>query len=148
MKLVNIKKAPPQPLINSNKRFELVNVCAFASYVVLTARTNMRELVLFQWLVFFALQQSLSVSAIQNAFTFFKRQATDLPGPTMSFNKSFNSGIFEFELKTFVERALILYQDDEGYSDYFRFVYFCCNYFAFNRLYCQSLFQCEPIIHE
>ncbi len=125
MKLVNIKKAPPQPLINSNKRFELVNVCAFASYVLLTARTNMRELVLFQWLVFFALTiQSLCVSAKadQNAFTFFKRQATELPGPTMSFNKSFNSGIFEFELKTFVERALILYQDDEGYSDYFRFV--------------------------
>ena len=50
-------------------------------------------------------------------FTFL-RTDTVLPGPSMRFNKSLASGIFEFEFKTFVDNALVLYQDDEGKSDH------------------------------
>ena len=85
----------------------------------------MRELFIFQLLVFSAFtKHSLCVSAnaAKNAWTFFKR-GTSLPGPTMSFNNtSLNNGIFEFEFKTFVDRALILYQDSEGGWEYFRLV--------------------------
>ena len=45
-----------------------------------------------------------------------------MPGPTMSFNESLGMGIFEFEFKTFVEHAVMLYQDDEGNADYIRCV--------------------------
>ena len=82
----------------------------------------MRGLFIFELLVFSAFtKHSLCVSAnaAKNAWTFFKR-GTSLPGPTMSFNASLNNGIFEFEFKTFVDRALILYQDSVGNWDYFR----------------------------
>jgi hypothetical protein len=87
----------------------------------------MQERVLFQWLIFFSLtKQSLCVpaNADENAFTFFKNKNSDRYGPTMSFKKSLNKGIFAFEFKTFVEQALILYQDDNGWKDYIRFVSF------------------------
>ena len=51
------------------------------------------------------------------AVTLFKKEQ-ELPGPSMLFNASLAQGIFEFTFKTFVEDALVLYQDDEGYSDY------------------------------
>ena len=82
----------------------------------------MRELSILQLLVFFTLTKHslfVSANAAKNAWTFFKRGAS-FPGPTMSFNTSLNIGIFEFEFKTFVNRALILYQDSEGGWDYFR----------------------------
>ena len=86
----------------------------------------MRSLVFFHWLIFlYSKKQSLCVlaNANQNSFEFFT-SGTNLPGPTMSFENSLNKGIFEFEFKTFVDRALMLYQDDQGQSDYIRFVDF------------------------
>lgn len=50
-------------------------------------------------------------------FTFL-RTDTKLPGPSMRFHKSLASGVFEFEFKTLVNRALVLYQDDNGKSDH------------------------------
>ena len=52
-----------------------------------------------------------------SVFTFL-RTDTNLPGPLMRFNLSLASGIFEFEFKTFVKKALMLYQDDNGKSDH------------------------------
>ena len=52
-----------------------------------------------------------------SVFTFL-RTDPDLPGPLMRFNLSLASGIFEFEFKTFVKKALMLYQDDKGKSDH------------------------------
>ena len=43
---------------------------------------------------------------------------TGLHGPSLNFNKSLVSGVFEFQFKTLVNRALVLYQDDKGKSDY------------------------------
>ena len=48
----------------------------------------------------------------------FLRNSVSLPGPSMAFNVSLGVGTFEFQFKTFVKRALVLYQDDQGYSDY------------------------------
>ena len=48
----------------------------------------------------------------------FLRTDTELPGPSMRFNESLASGVFEFEFKTLVNRALVLYQDDNGKSDH------------------------------
>lgn len=50
-------------------------------------------------------------------YTFF-RNGVELPGPSMSFNVCLGEGSFEFQFKTFVKRALVLYQDDHGKSDY------------------------------
>jgi hypothetical protein len=83
----------------------------------------MREFFIFQWLVLSAFTKRLSMcesaNGDKNAWTFFKPD-TNIPGPTMSFNNSFNQGIFEFEFRTFVDRALLLYQDDGGKSEFFR----------------------------
>lgn len=46
-----------------------------------------------------------------------------VPGPSLRFNKSLASGIFEFEFKTFVDTALVLYQDDEGKSDHIQITF-------------------------
>lgn len=74
------------------------------------------------WFVFFCSKNHSSCGqANANAFRFFTSEI-DLPGPTMSFSESLNQGIFEFEFKTFVDRALMLYQDDQGETDYIRFV--------------------------
>lgn len=56
-----------------------------------------------------------------NTLTLFKRGTSDLPGPTMSFKTTLNKGVFQFEFKTFVEKALLLYQDDGGQTDFIRF---------------------------
>ncbi|XP_028402615.1 neurexin-3b-like [Dendronephthya gigantea] len=48
----------------------------------------------------------------------FLRTDTILPGPSMSFKISLASGVFEFEFKTWVDQALVLYQDDQGISDH------------------------------
>ncbi|XP_028406187.1 uncharacterized protein LOC114528709 [Dendronephthya gigantea] len=83
----------------------------------------MGNLFLLQWLVFLisATKHSFCLPADhkQNMFTFFKK-SIDLPGPTMSFKETLVTGIFEFEFKTFVEHALLLYQDDQGINDYLR----------------------------
>lgn len=52
-------------------------------------------------------------------FTLLK-DSFDLPGPSMAFDESLSdAGAFlKFEFKTFVTRALVLYQDDEEQSDY------------------------------
>ena len=50
-------------------------------------------------------------------FTFLKTDVK-MPGPSMSFNISLASGVFEFKFKTWVDRALVLYQDDKGISDH------------------------------
>lgn len=52
----------------------------------------------------------------------FLRHDVHLPGPSMRFNESLGKGIFEFEFKTFAESALVLYQDDQGMSDYVQLV--------------------------
>lgn len=84
----------------------------------------MRRLVFFHWLILlYSKNQSLCVLAKANQTAFeFVTSGTDLPGPTMSFKESLDKGIFEFEFKTFVDRALMLYQDDQGVFDYIRFV--------------------------
>ena len=69
------------------------------------------------FLLLFLLFKLYNATRQPNVFTFL-RTDTNLPGPLMRFNISLASGIFEFEFKTFVKRALVLYQDDEGRSDH------------------------------
>lgn len=72
------------------------------------------------YLIFVSLlprQYSTALGQKNNLYTFYKEGAK-LPGPTMSFNQNFTRGIFEFEFKTFVEKALVLYQDDAGFTDH------------------------------
>lgn len=57
-------------------------------------------------------------TAAKNAGIRFWRSGDGLPGPSMSFDVCLGTGTFEFQFKTFVKRALVLYQDDQGYSDY------------------------------
>lgn len=71
--------------------------------------------------LFFLLLLLKSYNAVRQkhskVFTFL-RSDTKLPGPSMLFNESLASGVFQFEFKTFVNLALVLYQDDNGISDH------------------------------
>ena len=72
----------------------------------------MRQIALFLLLILFK-----TSNAASKVYTLL-RTDTDLPGPYMIFDKSLASGIFEMEFKTFVDKALMLYQDDSGKSDH------------------------------
>lgn len=76
------------------------------------------QIVVLTFFAFLASGRNCALSsAVGNVFTLFKN-GLNLPGPSMSFNKSLTTGIFEFKFKTFVETALVLYQDSQGHSDF------------------------------
>ena len=62
-------------------------------------------------------QCNSALPAKSNVFTLFKT-GSDLPGPSMSFQKRLTQDVLQFEFKTHVENALVLYQDDEGLSNF------------------------------
>lgn len=79
----------------------------------------LRQIAFFLLLV---LLKPYNATRQSKVFTFLRTDKR-LPGPSMGFNNSLASGVFEFEFKTFVDRALVLYQDDNGISDHIQITF-------------------------